>query len=65
VCSDEDEDDKRALLYLPISPEIEDVEECHAADQQVTDYFCTFVRSVPVDSQIVLSFPGLLHGAMW
>jgi len=43
VCSDEDEDDKRALLYLPISPEIEDVEESHAADQQVTDYFCTLL----------------------
>lgn len=38
MCSDEDEDDKNALLYLPISPEIEDIEESHAADQQVTDY---------------------------
>lgn len=36
LSSDEDEDDKHALLYLPISPEIEDVEESHAADQQAT-----------------------------
>jgi len=43
VYSDEDEDDKTILLYLPISPEIEDVEESHAADQQVTHYFCTLV----------------------
>jgi len=37
VYSDEDEDDKNALLYLPISPEIEDIEDSHAADQQVSD----------------------------
>ena len=36
VFSDEDdEDDKHALLYLPITPEIEDVEESHTAEQQV------------------------------
>jgi len=40
--SDEDEDDRSALLYLPICPEIEDVEESHAADQQVSDYVCRY-----------------------
>jgi len=41
--SDEDDEDNKALLYLPISPEIEDVEESHAADQQVTNDFSTLV----------------------
>jgi len=35
--SDEEDDNRSSLLYLPISPDIEDVEESHAVDQQVTD----------------------------
>jgi len=44
VCSDEDDDDKHALLYLPITPEIEDVEDSHTADQQQV---ITSVRTHP------------------
>lgn len=33
--SDEEEDDRNALLYLPISPEIEETEEALSAEQQV------------------------------
>ena len=40
VCSDEDDDDRHVLLYLPISPEIEDVEDSHAAEQQVNGFIC-------------------------
>jgi COMPASS component SWD1 len=37
LSSDEEEDDdKNALLYLPISPEIEDIEESFTGDQQMS-----------------------------
>ena len=55
--SDEDEDDRIVLLYLPISPEIEDVEESHAADQQVINYFGTPALD-RCSSRLVFWFPG-------
>jgi len=46
VYSDEDDDDKNALLYLPISPEIEDIEDSHATDQQVNNGTCRYISLV-------------------
>ena len=47
VVSDEDDEDSHALLYLPISPEIEDAEDSYNGEQQVlTVIYCDINSSL-------------------